>query len=156
MRLNLSFLVFLFLATVSWTQDDSLEEPSNMGESLRFRIETRFITEQRQIDWSNQVDQDTLSGEPVVVRIQGDNFLLKVTLTGYSRDESSLLLVAQTEVVFQDGSRKALNKSLLSQVVRLGNPVVYFPMGKDRKSSEGHSMEMEILITAKEALEAAP
>lgn len=150
MRPGIWTVLLYFLAGQLGAQEDE------QAQALRFNIDTRFLTIEKVVDWSSRFDQDALSGQPVIVRIQGDNFILKVTLTGFIQSEDILLLVAQTEVHFQDGSRRALNKSLLSQQVKLGNPVFYYPMGKDRKSTEGHTMEMEILISFPEGIPETP
>ncbi len=114
---------------------------------IRIQIETRLVAMDQKVDWSNVVDQRTLNGKPVIVRIDGDNFRLRVTFTSYYQDGISALLIAQTEVFHGDEEKSGWDKSLLSQVVKLGVPLYFYPLGKERRSEEGHSMVMEILLT---------
>ena len=120
---------------------------------IKFRVETRIVTALQEVDWNYLVEKDTVNGRPVVVSIDGDNFFLRVTFTSFYQDTKSVLLVAQTEVSHHNAEKSGWNKSLSSQVVKLGIPLIYYPLGKDRKSEEGHIMVMEILLTGHETPE---
>lgn len=119
---------------------------SQEGPALTMKVETRIINQDEAVDWSNLTTHEVVDGRPVVVRIDGDNFRLRVTLTAFLQSDDLALLVAKTEVIHQDQSVSGTRQSVQTQQIKLGTPLLFYPLGKNSRSQEGHRMIMEILV----------
>jgi len=81
--------------------------------------------------WQEENVKYTVSGVPVVVRLQGTNILVMTQVTPFVRGDSKLNLVAQGQVWVRSPAGLSYRTTLDSVSVEYGESVFFYPLGVD-------------------------
>lgn len=85
--------------------------------------------------WTMDVTRVTVSGRAVRVRLDGSNITVLAEFTPYWEDEESLILLVQGQTWVYDGtdeSEPEYRTSFTTLPIRLGEPIVFLPLGSSR------------------------
>jgi len=132
-RLAATLFVLLALGVVSgWA--DEIDEVLRLltDKALSVHITARVTENGKETVWNMELTRVTISGRAVTIRLDGSNVIVVAQFTPYRGDDNSLLLVAQgqTWIATSEKSDVQYRTSFESLPVRLGEPVVFFPLGK--------------------------
>jgi hypothetical protein len=142
-------LFFSLLAPATQEQETGEALEGLIDEALRINIVARVLPPQEKPVINMEDSKLTIPGRPVAVRFVGENILINATLTPYLIGENRLLLVAQGQVWFSEPQAEKTVKylsSLKSMSVRLGEKIVFFPLGVPRNVSESNAFNLELEI----------
>ena len=160
-------LSLLFIATGSVCADEGAgKSPApQAGEQSRRQPGEEFFNELEQVlcmniaakiseagedaVWKVENSKNTISGRSVSVKLVGDNIVVLADFTPYVDADSSIVLVAQAHVWISPQGGKPLEHftALTSLPVRMGEKVVFFPLGvTSMKASSGNTYNIELEI----------
>jgi hypothetical protein len=116
------------------TQDGDSQETLELleGRALQVSITARIIEDGEETVWNMDLTRVTISGRAVTVRLEGSNVVVVANFTPYREDDNSVLLVAQGQTWVtgaDDDERVTYRTALKSLPMRLGEPVVFLPLG---------------------------
>lgn len=125
-------------------------------DALQLEISARIITlDGEDVVWNMDLTRVTLAGRAVQVRLDGSNVTVVAEFTPYVQDDGSLILVAEgrTWLSGEDEDAVRYRTSFKSLPIRLGEPVLFFPLGNrpvtvERASSEQFNIELEINVVS--------
>ena len=118
----------------------SLELPDSwdalIDGALEIHINARIVDEgQSDTLWMMDVTRITVSGRAVNVRLDGTNITVIAEFTPYWEEDDSLLLLVQGQTWIYDAADPAdpeYRTSFTSLPIRLGEPIVFLPLGSSR------------------------
>jgi hypothetical protein len=101
--------------------------------------------------WNAESTRLTIPGQPIRVRLEGENVRIFLACTPYLQEGGEVLLLAQGQVLLCEPPEKEARyySSFYSIPVSYGEKVLYFPLGVDGRSPapDGHfNIEVEIII----------
>lgn len=115
--------------------EDELEETLNLilDKALSVHIVARITEGNRETVWNMELTRVTISGRAVTVRMEGSNLVVLAEFTPYRESDDSILLVAQGQTwISHEGEDDVVyHPTFQSLPVRIGEPVVFFPLGAD-------------------------
>jgi hypothetical protein len=144
---------------IAATPEAILQELQN--DVLRVLISARVLDgdleEGAEVIWSMEIDELTVPGRGVNVRLNGDNIVVEVEFTPYRQQDQTIMLVAQgqTWVTSDEENKLRYQTSLKSIPINAGEPVVFYPLGLNRAdgssinldASDGSPLNLELEIT---------
>ncbi len=162
-----SILIFLFLAIQSsLLAQDAAESGAGahtagmpldpeailrqlQNDVLRVIIRARVIAEDDTVVWNMEMDELTVSGRGVEIRLNGENLAVKVQFTPYRQEKDSIMLVAQSQNWVKNANNNKLiyQTSLKSLSVTTDEPVLFYPLGVDPDNGNRLNLELEIMIS---------
>ncbi len=130
------------------------EDPSAIlqelqNDVLRVFISARVIGSDESILWNMELDELTVPGRGVDVRLNGQNVVVEVEFTPYRQEEQTIMLVAQgqTWITNDEDNKVRYQTSLKSIPVNSGEPVVFYPLGVDPGNGNTVNLELEITVS---------
>jgi len=137
-RRRLTSIVFLFLATVPLFSQDAV-----MDESLALLLEGAFTVniaarivdqDHNETVWNMELTRITVAGKAVEIRMEGRNIVVEAEFTPYRQTNDSLILIAEgrTWITGTDPSDVQYRTSFTTLPIRLGEPVLFLPLGVNR------------------------
>ena len=102
------------------------------------------VESDQSVSWEQPLTQLTRPGTPVVVNIDAESLAIRVTVTPFLRGKD-FLLVVQGEVRQVGGSGARGSTSLQSLLVPAGEPIAFFPLGRNPGES-GRQMIVRIRV----------
>lgn len=104
-----------------------------------------------EVVWNMDLTRVTLAGRAVQVRLDGSNVTVVAEFTPYVQDDGSLILVAEgrTWLSGDDDDAVRYRTSFKSLPIRLGEPVLFFPLGNRPvtvRSDEPEQFNIELEI----------
>lgn len=123
MKFRVPFLL-LFSVLCGWT---AFGEPTDV---LIVKITPQVVESDQSVTWEQPLTRSTRPGVPVVVKIDAESLFIRVTVTPFVRG-SDFLLVVQGDVkqVGERGNRRS--STLQSLLVPPGEPIAFFPLGRE-------------------------
>lgn len=125
--------------------------------ALQLEISARITTlDGEQVVWNMDLTRVTLAGRAVQVRLDGSNITVLAEFTPYVQDDGSLILVAEgrTWLSGEDEEAVSYRTSFKSLPIRLGEPVLFFPLGNrpvtamSESRDEQFNIELEINVVS--------
>lgn len=152
------FLFFLTsgpVATQAPTADglaDSID--AFLEGALRINIIARIVDPiVEETVWTMDLTRVTIGGRSVSIRLDGANIVVVADFTPYWESEDTLLLVAQGRTWITDGEKEGkttYRTSFTTLPIRLGEPIVFLPLGSDPDLDTDHigqlNIELEIYV----------
>ncbi|AHC14204.1 hypothetical protein [Salinispira pacifica] len=119
---------------------------------LRVYIQARILgsgEDSSGVIWNMEMDELTVPGRGVKVRLNGQNLVVEVEFTPYRQENETIMLVAQGQTWVQNSSEDKLRyqTSLKSIPVDTGEPVVFYPLGVDTSNGSSVNLELEITVS---------
>lgn len=170
MRSLAPLLLLLLLATAPLTaqeppppggdplEPEELEEELEhlFQDALQLEISARITTlDGEEVVWNMDLTRVTLAGRAVQVRLDGSNVTVMAEFTPYVQDDGSLVLVAEGRTWLSGDDEDAVRyrTSFKSLPIRLGEPVLFFPLGNrpvtvQRGETEQFNIELEINVVS--------
>lgn len=159
-RRTLLLVLFAVLAAALHGQDVDNSDLDNalellQDEALSVHITARITQDGNETVWDMDLSRVTISGRAVTVRLDGSNVVVVARFTPYQEAEDSILLVAQGEtwVTAEGQDNTRYRTSFKSLPVRLGESVVFFPLGTnevnmdvDAEQYGSFNIELEVQI----------
>ncbi|MFP4330589.1 MAG: hypothetical protein ACOC28_02665 [Alkalispirochaetaceae bacterium] len=124
--------------------------------ALKLEISARITTlDGEEVFWNMDLTRITLAGRAVQVRLDGSNITVLADFTPYVQDDGSLVLVAEGRT-WLSGEDEAVSyrTSFKSLPIRLGEPVLFFPLGNrpvtavGEEGGEQFNIELEINVVS--------
>ncbi|MFP4425211.1 MAG: hypothetical protein ACLFPP_02045 [Spirochaetaceae bacterium] len=112
--------------------------------ALRLDISARITSlHGEEVVWNMDLTRVTLAGRAVQVRLDGSNVTVVAEFTPYVQDDGSLILVAEgrTWLSGEDDEAVRYRTSFKSLPIRLGEPVLFFPLGNRPVTVRGDEPE---------------
>ncbi|MCL1813435.1 MAG: hypothetical protein FWG29_07930 [Treponema sp.] len=134
----------LVISAGLFAQERRLDElPLLRERAIEIHI-TTTIEEKNQEVWNAFSSKVTFPGQPVGIRLVGDNLIIAVQFTPYLR-QSKYALVAQSQIWINIPERGMSYKTDTHSIpIDLGEPILYFPLGSETTSDNPH---IELLLT---------
>ena len=142
-------MVLLALLTTPLTAQSAAVPENLANQILYLQIDARLLSGQGEKLWEMENKAYTISGRTVDVRLEGTNILAISRLTPYTREDETVLLVAQGEVWYTRSKEEGMKyySGMTSIPVALGESAIFFPLGVDpEKSADAFSIEIEITV----------
>lgn len=119
---------------------------------LRVYIQARILgsgDDSSRVIWNMEMDELTVPGRGVKVRLNGQNLVVEVEFTPYRQENQTIMLVAQGQTWVQSSSEDKMRyqTSLKSIPVDTGEPVVFYPLGVDTSNGSSVNLELEITVS---------
>lgn len=120
--------------------------------ALRLDISARITSlGGEEVVWNMDLTRVTLAGRAVQVRLDGSNVTVVAEFTPYVQDDGTLILVAEgrTWLSGEDDEAVRYRTSFKSLPIRLGEPVLFFPLGNRPvtvRSDEPEQFNIELEI----------
>ena len=112
--------------------------------SLAVNITPRVVERDQSVSWEQSLAKSTRPGTPVVVNIDADALSIRVTVTPFVRGQEFLLVVqGEVKQVGEAGVRQS--STLQSLLVPPGEPIAFFPLGREPGES-GRQMVVMIRV----------
>ena len=132
---------------------DSREELQELlSKALSVTISARMLPPDAEVEapsWAAESTKLTIPGQPIRVRLEGENVRIFLVCTPYLRDGGEVLLLAQGQVWLSEPPEKEARyySSFYSIPVSYGEKVLYFPLGIDgRSAAPGNQFNIEVEI----------
>ncbi|MCL1818390.1 MAG: hypothetical protein FWG35_05610 [Spirochaetaceae bacterium] len=128
---------------------------SELKQVLSMNIAARISEAGEDAVWKVESSKNTISGRSVSVKLVGDNIVVLADFTPYVDADSSIVLVAQAQVWISPQGGKPLEHftALKSLPVRMGEKVLFFPLGvtsMETNPDSTHNIELEIHVLPSE------
>lgn len=121
--------------------------PGMQDKALSVKGEARVLSPADEEIWKTEFDKLTIPGRPVAFKLVGKNLAMLIYFTPYLRRNKQWVLVAQGQIWLESIEKKlAYETTLQTLPVKLGEPVLYFPLGADRTGSDD-SIEIRLELT---------
>ena len=141
MRPRLFLLPFLFLA---FSFEAHAQAPVEPVELLVVKITPQVLERDQSVSWEQALTKITKTGTPVVVKIDADSLAVKISVTPFVRG-ADFLLVVQGDVRQTNESGTRRSSTVQSLLVPPGEPIVFFPLGREPGDS-GRQMVVMIRV----------
>lgn len=117
---------------------------------LRVSIEARVLGPEGQQLWNMNMDELTVPGRGVLLRINGENIVIQVEFTPYRQEDRNIMLLAQgsTWISGSEDNKVRYQTSLKSIPIELGTPVVYYPLGVESGDGDRPNLEIELVVSS--------
>lgn len=100
--------------------------------ALSVNIQARVVEGEQSAAWESASLRYTVPGNPVGVKLVGSNVVILVQITPFEDGKGGLVLVSQGQVWVRRGEGDLSYRTTLDSVsVRYGEPVLFFPLGRD-------------------------
>ena len=93
------------------------------------------------------IQYTTISGKPVTLNLNGGNFKAAVRLTLYHMDAEHMLLLTQSTICVMTEGRRQVLSTAKSMPVKMGEKVLYFPLGVLPSDEAGYSCMLEMDVS---------
>jgi len=141
-------LGLLLVQAVAWAQQaDPPPPPPPPPETppqVVLWITPRVVEGDQSVSWEQPLSKITRPGVPVVVNIDADTLAIRITITPFVRGKDFLLVVQGRVKQTLPGSTSQ-STSLQSLLVPAGEPIAYFPLGRD---PAGQGRQMVVMMRA--------
>jgi len=117
-------LFLLFSVLFSWSA------AAQQAEVLTVKITPQVVERDQSVTWEQALTRTTRPGVPVVVKIDAESLIIRVTVTPFVRG-SDFLLVVQGEVKQVGAGGTHRSTTLQSLMVPPGEPIAFFPLGRE-------------------------
>lgn len=155
----LTLLLLLGLAGPLFSQEEAVEGLTDsidafLEGALRININARIVDPGlNETVWTMDLTRVTIGGRSVRVRLDGANIVVVADFTPYWENEEDLLLVAQGQTWITDDRERGkttYRTSFTTLPIRLGEPIIFLPLGSDSDLDTGHigqlNIELEIYV----------
>jgi hypothetical protein len=124
--------------------------PGFMHRALSFNIVARIFEKADGEDWVEvwqaDIDKNTISGQPVAVKLAGTNVIVLAQFTPYLRKGKPMMLVAQGQIWVEDENHGVHYQTTLRTIaIEFGEEIFYFPLG-ERSENSTNFIEICIVI----------
>lgn len=157
---SVAMLVLVFLIAVPGPPRAPAQEPSIddltdsidafLDGALRVHINARIVNSgANETVWTMDLTRVTIGGRSVRVRLDGANIVVVADFTPYWESEEELLLLAQGQTWIIDDSEQGettYRTSFTTLPIRLGEPIVFFPLGADLDTDHVDQLNIELEI----------
>ena len=100
--------------------------------ALSVSIQASVVEGPQSVAWESASLRYTVPGNPVGVKLVGSNVVILVQITPFEDGKGGLVLVSQGQVWVRRGEGDLSYRTTLDSVsVRYGEPVHFFPLGRD-------------------------
>lgn len=107
------------------------------GKALTVSINAYVLQNGSTVAWQQQGLRYTVPGTPVAFRLMGSNVVIAIQVTPYENEKGGAILVTQGQVWIKgEGGEISYRTTLESVLVRYGEKVLFFPLGR---SPDGHA-----------------
>lgn len=145
-------------------QAQALDVPEALkGKALTVSINAYVLQSGSTVAWQQQGLRYTVPGTPVAFRLVGSNVVIAIQVTPYENEKGGAILVTQGQVwVKGEGGEISYRTTLESVLVRYGEKVLFFPLGRSPDGRAPICVELsvdhynELGQAAPSALDAAP
>lgn len=123
----------LFLGGARFSaQAQALDVPEALkGKALTVSINAYVLQGGSTVAWQQQGLRYTVPGTPVAFRLVGSNVVIAIQVTPYENEKGGAILVTQGQVwVKGEGGEISYRTTLESVLVRYGEKVLFFPLGR--------------------------
>jgi methionine-rich copper-binding protein CopC len=116
---------------------------------LRVFIAARVMGSDGTALWNMDIDELTVPGRGVNVRLNGQNIVVEVEFTPYRQADTTIMLIAQGQTWITSDAENKLHyqTSLKSIPINAGEPVIFYPLGIDSGDGSTLNLELEITVT---------
>ncbi len=149
-------IVCLLAAVAAGAQDITADDPLALllEGALTVEITARVIDQnENEIVWNMDLTRVTVSGRAVTVRLEGTNIVVEAEFTPYRESDNDLILIAEGRTWLGDGvsEEKQFRTSFTTVPIRLGEPVLFLPLGKNEVPLETErfgqlNIELEVSV----------
>lgn len=114
------------------SQPQTLDVPEALkGKALTVSINAYVLQNGTTVAWQQQGLRYTVPGTPVAFRLVGSNVVIAIQVTPYENEKGGAILVTQGQVwVKGEGGEISYRTTLESVLVRYGEKVLFFPLGR--------------------------
>jgi hypothetical protein len=145
-------------------QSQSQDVPEALkGKALTVSINAYVLQDGSTVAWQQQGLRYTVPGTPVAFRLVGSNVVIAIQITPYENDKGGAILVTQGQIwVKGEGGELSYRTTLESVLVRFGEKVLFFPLGRSADGRAPLCVELsvdhynELGKVTPSALDAAP
>jgi hypothetical protein len=125
-------LLFVAVNTVSYAEDQSLEEFA-----VVLNIVSRVVEANQQVVWDQTNNRVILPGVPVRLKLVGTNLVVVVQFTLYREKSGRKLLVAQGQILVDIPNRGMSYYTTIETIpLEFGEQVYFFPLGRSDAPDE--------------------
>jgi hypothetical protein len=139
---KLAFLGTLLAAAAGavFAQELSLEElvPALKGQAVKMAIVARVVEQNQEEVWNSPVNSKvTISGQPVGMKLVGNNIVVAVQFTPYRQRTGRNILVAQGQI-WIDVPNQGIRYQTTMETIPLeyGEQIYFFPLGSGENPNE--------------------
>jgi len=103
--------------------------------ALTVNIAARIVDQDHnETVWNMELTRITVAGKAVEIRMEGRNIVVEAEFTPYRQTNDSLILIAEgrTWITGTDPSDVQYRTSFTTLPIRLGEPVLFLPLGVNR------------------------
>jgi hypothetical protein len=130
-RIPLLLLGLVLAQVPTWAQQaDPPPPPPDQAPLVVVWITPRVVEGDQTVSWEQPLSKTTRPGVPVVVNIDADTLAIRISVTPFVRGKD-FLLVVQGRVKQTSGGSTRQSTSLQSLLVPAGEPMAYFPLGRE-------------------------
>jgi hypothetical protein len=140
-RICIASILFAFITNIPISAQDQRPASARMTPELRrqalvMEINTRVLTDEREVMWAHSDTRIAIPGSPVVVRLVGSNMVMALQFTPVIRSQGNLL-VAQGQIWIENPGRGVSYYTSIQTIpMDLNEPIHYFPLGTSDASIE--------------------
>ena len=119
------------------------------SEVLRILIQARVLSANRDVIWNVGIDELTIPGRGVELRLNGGNIVVDVEFTPFRQRNNTIMLVAQGETWIKNDSNDRIRyqTSMKSIPINSGAPVIFYPLGVDPRDGNTVNLELEVTVS---------
>ena len=146
---GLGVLALISILLTPLYSQENIAADKFLDQVLYVDIKARLLSGEGESLWQMENKAYTISGRTVDVRLEGSNILAISRLTPYTREDETVLLVAQGEVWYTRSEDEGMKyySGMTSIPVALGESALFFPLGVRPKKTEGaFILEIEITV----------
>ncbi|MDR2785661.1 MAG: hypothetical protein LBB83_07080 [Treponema sp.] len=134
-------LLFVAVNTVSYAEDQSLEEFA-----VVLNIVSRVVEANQRVVWDQTNNKVTLPGVPVRMKLVGANLVVLVQFTLYREKSGRKMLVAQGQILVDVPNRGMSYHTTIETIpLEYGEQVYFFPLGR-ADSPEDARIEIQVAL----------
>jgi hypothetical protein len=108
-------------------------------------IDARMVGQNGTVIWNEAHRKETLLGRPVGIKLVGNNLIVDVQFTPYSRMGTRHFLVAQAQIWMEIPNQGVRYYTTMQTIpVEFGEMIYFFPLGP---RNDGDDFHIEMMLT---------
>lgn len=110
--------------------------PALLDQALSVSVHASVARPAGEVAWEADEVKYTIPGTSVSVRMVGSDVAVIITLTPYRSNDGGLVLIAQGQVWYKDGTAGVSYRTTLDTInVAFGEPILFYPLGVDAEGA---------------------